>query len=130
MEPGVILRIIMILVGVMLFGVTLSSLAKRKMTEPFCLTWGLISVIIILAGILLRPKEWNRYISGAGMLLVLMVGFCVVYGAYFMSTKVSELMRRNMELSMQLSLLKAENDEIKSQLEKLAEKVEQKEPTL
>ena len=121
MEPGVLLRIIMILTGVILFFVTLASLAKRRMTESFCLTWGLISVIIILAGILLRPTEWSSYISGTGMILVGMIGFCVIYGAYFMSTKVSELMRKNLELAMQVSLLKKENEEIQKKLQDVSE---------
>ena len=119
MEPGGMLRIIMIATGIILFGVTLSSLARRKMTEPFCMTWGLISVIIILAGILLRPDEWTRYISATGMMFVVLIGFCVVYGAFFMSAKVSELMRRNMELAMQVSLLNHENELIRRRLEEL-----------
>lgn len=121
MEPGVMLRIIMILTGVILFFVTLTSLAKRRMTESFCLTWGLISLIIILAGILLRPTELNSYISGTGMILVGMIGFCVVYGAYFMSTKVSELMRKNLELAMQVSLLQKENEEILKKLQGISD---------
>jgi len=120
MEAGVILRIIMIVAGFALLGLSLSSLAKRRMTEPFCLTWGLISVLIILAGILLRPAEWNKYISPTGMLLVLLLGFCLVYGAYFISAKVSELMRKNQELAIQVSLLTQENEEIWKQLEKLS----------
>lgn len=119
MEPGVLLRIIIILVGVVLFCVTLFSLAKRRMTESFCLTWGFISVIIILAGILLRPTELASYISGTGMILVGIVAFCVIYGAYFMSIKVSELMRRNLELAMQISLLRKENEEINERLQEL-----------
>lgn len=123
MEPGVILQIIMIVVGIFLLAAVVSSLARRKMTESFCLTWGLIAIIIILAGILLRPAEWNRYISGMGMVLLLMIGFCIVYGAYFMSSKVSELMRKNMELSVQVSLLNHEKEELRKQLEELAEKI-------
>ncbi len=123
MEPGMILQIIMIVVGIFLLGAVVSSLARRKMTESFCLAWGLVAIIIILAGILLRPAEWNRYISGMGMVLLLMIGFCIVYGAYFMSTKVSELMRKNMELSIQVSLLKHETEEFSKQLKELAEKI-------
>lgn len=126
MEPGVLLRIIIILVGVVLFCVTLFSLAKRRMTESFCLTWGFISVIIILAGILLRPTELASYISGTGMILAGIVAFCVIYGAYFMSIKVSELMRRNLELAMQISLLRKENEEIRERLQEL---IMSKEPT-
>lgn len=120
MEAGVMLRIIMIVAGFALLGLSLSSLAKRRMTEPFCLTWGLISVLIILAGILLRLAEWNKYISPTGMLLVLLLGFCLVYGAYFISARVSELMRKNQELAIQVSLLTQENEEIWKQLEKLS----------
>lgn len=125
MEPEVLLRIIIILTGVVLFCVTLSSLAKRRMTESFCLTWGFISVIIILSGILLRPTEWTSYISGTGMILVGIVAFCVIYGAYFISIKVSELIRRNLELAMQVSLLGKENEEIRERLQELLESKEQ-----
>ena len=123
MEPGVILRIILIAVGGILLATVISSLAKRKMTESFCLTWGLIAIIIILAGILLRPAEWNKYISGTGMMLLLMIGFCIVYGAYFMSGKVSELIRKNMELAMQVSLLNHEKEELHRRLDELSEKI-------
>ena len=126
MEVGNILRIIIIITGVVLLGITVSSLAKRRMTEPFCLTWGLISIIIILAGILLRPVILNRYISTTGMALVLLLGFCAIYGAYFMSARVSELMRRDLELAMQVSLLNQEKKMIKKRLEELAEEMGQK----
>lgn len=125
MESGVILRIVMFAVGVILFLVSVSSLARRKMTEPFCLTWGFIALIIILAGVVLRPDEWSNYISGMGMLLMGMVGFCVVYGAYFMSCRVSELMRRNLELSMQVSLLNQENEMMRHEIDALRDRIEE-----
>lgn len=126
MGSGDLLRLIVILTGVFLLFITLSSLAKRKMTEPFVLTWGLISVIIVLGGVLLRPTEWNRYISGTGLLLVGLISFCVIFGTYFISARVSELMRRNMELAMELSLMKRESEEMKEQLERLRKAMEQK----
>ncbi len=126
METGDWLRVIICVGGVMFLGITLSSLAKRRMTEPFCLAWGIISIALILAGILLRPSMWNRYISFAGMLLVLLVGFAVIYIAFFVSTKVSELMRKNQELAMQVSLLNWEKDELWKKLNELAGQVEEK----
>ena len=125
MEPGVILQIILIIVGAVLLAAVASSLAKRKMTESFCLTWGLIAIIIILAGILLRPAEWNKYISGTGMLLLMMIGFCIIYGAYFMSAKVSDLIRKNMELAMQVSLLNREKEELHQRIDELSDKIGQ-----
>lgn len=126
METGDILRIIMCCGGVVLLGITLSSLARKRMTEPFCLTWGIISVVLILAGILLRPTLWNRYISITGMFLVLLVGFAVIYIAFFLSTKVSELMRRSQELAMQVSLLNWEKEELWKKLEELSEQVKER----
>ena len=121
---GMILQAIMIVLGCVLFIETISSLALRKMTEPFCLTWGLISVIIVLAGCLLRPSGIAEYISVTGLLLVVLIGFCIVYGAYFMSHIVSDLMRKNNELAIQVSLLNQERDEIYRQLERLREQAD------
>ena len=119
MRAGTILQIIMVATGVCLFFITTNSLAKRKMTEPFCLAWGLISVVLILAGIFLRPAGWSSYLSNMGMALVLMIGYSVIYVAYFTSSKVSELSRKNQELAMQVSLLNQENRYIMKQLEQL-----------
>ena len=124
MEPGLMLQIIMILTGVFLLCRTISSLARRKMTEPFCLSWGMIAVIIILAGCLLRPAGWNQYISYTGMVLLLLLGFCALYGAYFVSCRVSELMRKNNELAIQVSLLNEEREELEKKIEELAKKME------
>lgn len=126
METGDLLRIIICCGGVVLLGITMSSLARRKMTEPFCLTWGIISVVLILAGILLRPTLWNSLISLTGMFLVLLLGFAVIYISFFVSTRVSELMRKNQELAMQVSLLNWEKDELWKKLEELSKQMEER----
>ena len=120
-----ILQIIIIITGIFLLVVIINSLAHRKMTESFCLAWGLIALILVLAGLFLRPTEWSRYISPMGLMLVVMIGFCVVYVAYFMSIKVSELSRRNQELAIQVSLLRQENQRIMEQLEQMTIAMEQ-----
>lgn len=119
MNAGGVLQIIMVLAGILVLFVSVISLAKRKMTEPFCLTWGIVAVLIILAGILLRPSGWNRYISSVGLILVVLIGFCLMYGSYFMSCKISELMRKNNELAIHVSLLDQEKKEILDKLEEL-----------
>ena len=124
-NSGNILQIIIIVTGIFLLIVTINSLAHRKMTESFCLAWGLIAFILVLAGLFLRPTEWSSFMSPMGLVLVVMIGFCVVYVAYFMSTKVSELSRRNQELAIQVSLLSQENQRIAAQLEQMVIAVEQ-----
>lgn len=121
MQSGSVLQIIMILTGIFLLCSTVTSLARRRMTESFCLAWGLISVIIVVAGICLRPLEWSHYVSTIGLVLIILIGFCVIYVAYFLSAKVSELSRKNQELAMQVSLLNQENERILQRLEQLTD---------
>ena len=119
MGVGDILRIVVILAGVFLLMITVSSLARRKMTESFCLTWGLVAIVMILAGILLQPYGISELISVTGLGLILIVCFCVVFGAFYITEKVSELTRKNQELSIQITLLNQENRMIMEQLEQL-----------
>lgn len=124
MGVGDVLRIIMIVAGVMLFAIALSSLARRKINESFSLTWGLVAVIFILGGILLRPYEINKYVSVTGLLLITVVGLCVVFGAFYITAKVSEVTRKNQELSIQVTLLNHENRMIMEKLEALQKEKE------
>ncbi len=126
MTTGVILRAFMILAGLMLLIATVSSLAKRKMTESVCLAWGIVSVVFILGGILLHPYGISQYISATGLVLIMIIGVVVLQGAFFISSKISELVRKNHELALQVSLLNYENRDILARVEKLeAEKKEE-----
>lgn len=121
MEIGNIIRLLCVMAGIFLMGLTIVSLAKRRMTETFCLAWAVVSVIMIAAGIVLNPTQLGRYISVPGLILVVVVVVCVAYASYFMSVKISELIRKNQELAIQVSLLNQENRRIMSKLEELLE---------
>lgn len=127
MSVGDILRIFMIATGIALLWATVSSLAKRKMTETVCLVWGLVSVVCILSGLLLRPYGVSKYISMTGLVLIMIIAIVVLQGAFFVSTKISELARKNHELAVQVSLLNHENYNMMRRLEKLEEGLEKKE---
>lgn len=114
-----ILRLIIALTGVVIFAITLSSLARRKITESFCLTWGLMAIIMILGGLFLRPYGIADLISPAGLVMIVIIGFCVIFGAFYITGKVSELTRKNQELAIQVSLINQENRMMMEQLEEL-----------
>ncbi len=57
MEVGDILRLFVIVSGVFMVVRAILSLAKRKMTEPFCLSWVFLSALMILSGALLNPSQ-------------------------------------------------------------------------
>lgn len=121
-----ILRLILALTGVGLFAITLSSLARRKMTESFCLTWGLVSVMMIIAGLVLRPYGLANFMSVTALVVVVVVGFCLLGGFYYITAKVSELTRKNQELAIQVSLINQENRIMMEQIEQLTLLVNEK----
>ena len=124
MESGFILQIVMIITGVILLWITFASLAKHRMTATFSLTWGIISVMFILAGILLRPAGWKNYVSHLGLLLIFMVGACVLYGTLFVSFQVSTLMRKVNEMAILISLLNQEKENMEERIHQLEAQIE------
>ena len=109
MNVGDGLRLFMIAVGLIILGMTVVSLAKKHMTESFCIAWGAAAVMAICGGIILRPTEWNKYISWGGLLLILFGAVFVLAGAFFFSVRISMLTRQVKELTIQVSLLNQEN---------------------
>ena len=110
---SVILKTVIIVVGVLLLADAVISLAKRKMTESFCLMWGLISIITIIGGCIIRPSKLSTFISPISFALILMIFFLLIYIALFFSRTISELMRKNNELAIRVSLLDHENEELR-----------------
>ena len=119
MEVGDILRLFVIVSGVFMVVGVILSLAKRKMTEPFCLAWAVLSALMILSGIILNPSQLDRYVSLRGLILIMIIVSGVLWGLWFISTQVSILKRKNQELAMQVSLLNNDYEKIIKELEKL-----------
>ena len=119
MEVGDILRLFVIVSGVFMVVRAILSLAKRKMTEPFCLAWAVLSALMIFSGILLNPSQLDGYISTRGLILIIIIVSGILWGLWFISTQVSILKRKNQELAMQISLLNNDCEKILRELEKL-----------
>ena len=119
MEPGFLLQLLLVIIGGVLLCFTITSLARKSITEPFSLSWGLVSVVIILGGILLRPAGWNRYVSKTGLVLAVMIVLCFIFGIFFITVIVSGLMRKVNEMAIDLSLLIQEKEELQSRIGEL-----------
>ena len=122
MAVGDVLRLFVIIAGIYMLLKAILSLAKRKMTEPFCLAWALLSALMILSGILLNPSQMDHYVSTRGLILIIVVVSGVLWGLWFISTQVSILKRRNQELAMQISLLNHDYEKMLRELEELRKK--------
>lgn len=116
MSSGDGLRLLMIVIGVVILGFTIMSLAKKHMTESFCIVWGIASVVIICGGIILQPTEWSKYISWGGLMLILFGAVFLLSGAFYFSVRISRLTREIRELAIQVSLLNQENAMILAEL--------------
>lgn len=119
-----IFRIIMVLTGGILFLMTISSLAKRRMTESFCLTWGLVAIIIILGGVVLKPYGLANMISPTGLILIVIVGYCAIFGVFYITSKLSQVTRKNQELAIQLSLVNQENRVVMQKIREIEKELE------
>ena len=106
----------MIAAGLVILSVTVLSLAKKHLTEAFCIVWGIVAVMFICAGIVLRPTQWKIYISWGGLLLGLFGVVLVLAVAFFFSVRISVLTRQVKELAIQVSLLNQENEMILREL--------------
>ena len=126
MIPGLALQILFVFIGIVFLILTFSSLAKRRINEAICLIWGITSLVIILAGILLRPVAWKKYISVTGLILAVIVLCGVLFVLFTLSVIVSEHMRKSNEMAIQISLLKGEVDEQQKVIEELKEKLSDK----
>ena len=124
MTGGIFLRVFLIVLGCYLLVMTLLSLAKRKMTEQFCLVWSVLSVLMVILGIVIKPSQIERYMRGEILALVLIVVLGVVWGLWFISTQVSILMRKNQELAMQTSLLNQDSENMLRQIDLLKAEIE------
>lgn len=105
--------------GICLLVMAVLSLAKRKMTETFCLAWAIVSVLLVICGAILNPSELERYISLRTLILILLITIGVVWILWFISTQLSILSRKNQELAMQISLLNQDSERILKKLEYL-----------
>lgn len=121
MDIGNLLKAFIIILGVVLLMKAVLSLAKRKMTEPFCLVWATLSCLMIIAGLLLQPYQLDHYVSKRVLILILLMVLSAVWGLWFISTQVSILMRRNQELAMQLSLLNQDSEKLMKELKEIKE---------
>ena len=125
MEAGDLLRIFVIMMGVWLLVTAILSLAKRKMTEQFCLAWAIVSVLLVISGILINPSELDHFITVRTLILIMLITIGIVWILWFISTQLSVLSRKNQELAMQISLLNQDSEKIFKKLDDLEKMISQ-----
>ena len=78
--------------------------------------WGFVALLGIIAGIVLHPSGWIEYMSETGMALVIILGFCLIYGLFYASCHLSDILKKQTEMAMNISLLNQEIIELKKEI--------------
>lgn len=123
MDSGLIIQLLLICAGALILVLTIFSLAKKKLEVNACLTWGAIAIVFVIAGAVLRPSGWVDFMSPKGLILLIIVGLCVFVGIFSISSAVSTHTRKINELSMQVSLLNHEVEDLQAQIDELEKKI-------
>ena len=121
MRDGLIIQVLLIAFGASMFITAFASLVRRKMSEVVVIPWGLGSIIFIVLGLVIRPDGWKGYVSTSGLVLTSVICFCGAYAIYFFSIRITETMKKNNELAIQVSLLNTEVEELRKKMEMMDE---------
>ena len=119
MDAGSLLKLFIVIIGIALLLISVLLLAKRRITVNFCLVWSFLALLFIIAGIILYPTDWERYISGTALILILFGGCGVFIIVGYLGICVSKLMKQTHELIIHVSLLNQENEQMRNTIFRL-----------
>ena len=111
-------RIVLLVLGLGFLAVTLNLIRKRRLRKEYAVLWvvtsAMILLFVLLPGVLLRVAAWLNLDHVVLMLLMVFVFLAALVLHH--SLVISRLLKREKEVSQELTLLKDE-------LEKLREEV-------
>lgn len=113
-----ILCLITVLEGIVLLIVDFISFVYQKITVGIELCWSAFAVLLILLGVVPGLSEWSKAIPIEAVPAFLLISLAIIFSFFYLSCAISQLLRKNQELAMHVSLLNQENEII---LQKLKE---------
>ena len=120
-----IVRIVVVCEGILILFVDFFAFVYRKLTEGIGLGWGFFACIFILLGIVPGLSDWTAVLPVQLLPALGILQFVILAGMFYFSMKVSELLRKNQELAMHVSLINQENERILGQLKRLRKEMDE-----
>lgn len=112
MDSSLFFRLIVILAGICLMLLTFFMYSRRRLTDHIAMGWGFFSFIMILAGLIRAWSGWSRALALASYPMVFAMGGMLILIIFMHSVHLSQLVMKNQELAIQVSLLNQENEEL------------------
>lgn len=118
------IRVGIVTIGLVLMAVSFWMNSHQKITVNFAVVWELLGFVLFLIGVLPVLSEWTKRVGTGTSLAVFCVGAIFLFEEVRTSVILSQLMLKNRELAMQVSLLNQENEFIVKELERSRENQE------
>ncbi len=111
-----ILCMIMVIEGIVLLIVDFISFVYQKITVGIELCWSAFAVLLILLGVVPGLSDWSRVVPREAVPAFVLISLAIIFSFFYLSCAVSQLLRKNQELAMHVSLLNQENEIILQKL--------------
>ena len=122
-----ILCMITVLEGIVLLVVDFVSFVYQKITVGIELCRSAFAVVLILLGVVPGLSDWSKVVPQEAIPAFLLISLAVIFSFFYLSCAVSQLLRKNQELAMHVSLLNQENEIILQKLkDRLTDEEEEK----
>lgn len=122
-----ILCILVIIEGIVLLIVDFISFVYQKIAVGIELCWSAFAVVLILLGIVPGLSDWSKVVPIEAVPAFVLINLAVIFSFFYLSCAISQLLRKNQELAMHVSLINQENEIILQKLkESLSDKEEKK----
>lgn len=125
MTDSLILRIIVIVVGVILFITTFFMYSKRKLTDNIALSWAAASIVFILAGAIEAWSGWSKALATGTYIMIFCAAAVAIFIVYRICIYLSELVMKTQELTMHVSILDEEVESLRKKVEELSGEVDE-----
>ena len=122
---GTIIRIGLIAAGIILIVFGFWTHSIKKLAVNYAVIWGLLGIVMILVGAIPVLSEWTAMMAPGTGLAFFCVGALILFTEVQESLVISQLILKNRELAMQVSLLNQESERMMLELEELVREQEE-----
>lgn len=122
MQADLIIRISVAVIAVIILWIDFKTYCRQKINEQFGFGWGVFGILLFLASVIPGVNNWSKVFEPEVYIVFIILGlifFAVLFG---MSKTVSQLVAKNQELAMQVSLINNENANILKAMKKITGK--------
>lgn len=119
------IRIGIVLVGITVIIAVFWMTSHKKITVNFAVVWEILGIVLVCIGAIPKFSQWTKLVGSGTSMALFGVGVLFLFKEVRSSAILSQLMLKNRELAMQVSLLNQENEFLVKEIEKVTKILEE-----